>query len=142
MYVYETFIEDYPEFAGLPEAAVKRVIGQSVLMLAEKVWGKWFHMAQGLWTAHYLALAYDIAAACAELGMKSPTDMGAVTSLSASTSSLSISRSTSAMLTGDDPIAADFGRTAYGMQYLNILETVIPPVAVVYSADTSASAVR
>ena len=138
-YIYDTFIADYPEFADLPQAAVNRLLRQSMLMLNPGAWGKWYEMAQGEWTAHYLALEFDITAKCAELGMRSPYDVGTVNNQSASTSSVSIGTTTSAMLTGDDPILADFGRTTYGMKYLNLLYTVIPAGAVVYSPDTSAT---
>lgn len=138
-YTYDTFIADYPEFGGVPQAAVNRQLGQSELMLNPAAWGKWFEMAQGLWTAHYLALEYDISAKCTELGMRSPYDVGTVNSQSASTSGLSMSSTTSAMISGDDPIMADFARTTYGMQYLNLLYTVIPAGDVVYSPDTSAT---
>lgn len=141
-YTYDTFIVDYPEFADLPPAAVNRQLRQSVLMLNPGAWGKWYEMAQGEWTAHYLALEYDIAEKCKELGMRSPYDVGTVNNQAASTSSVSIGTTTSAMLTGDDPILADFGRTTYGMKYLNMLYTVIPAGSVVYSPDTSATLER
>lgn len=136
-YTYDTFIADYPEFASLPPAAVNRQLRQSVLMLSLGAWGKWYEMAQGEWCAHYLALEYDISAKCEELGLRSPYDVGTANNQSASTSSASIGFVTSAMLSGDDPILADFGRTVYGMKYLNLLYTVIPAGAVVYSLDTS-----
>lgn len=141
-YTYETFIADYPGFADLPPAAVTRQLRQSVLMLNPGAWGKWYEIAQGEWTAHYLALEYDIAGKCAELGMRSPYDVGTVNNQAASTNSVSLGTTTSAMLTGDDPILADFGRTTYGMKYLNLLYTLIPAGAVVYSPDTSYSVER
>lgn len=141
-YTYETFIADYPGFADLPLAAVTRQLRQSVLMLNPGVWGKWYEIAQGEWTAHYLALEYDIAGKCAALGMRSPYDVGTVNNQAASTNSVSLGTTTSAMLTGDDPILADFGRTTYGMKYLNLLYTVVPAGAVVYSPDTSYSVER
>jgi hypothetical protein len=141
-YTYDTFIADYPEFADLPPAAVNRQLRQSVLMLHPGAWGKWYEMAQGLWTAHYLALEYNIAGKCAELGMRSPYDVGTVNNQAASTGSVSIGSTTSAMLTGDDPILADFARTTYGMKYLNLLYTVIPAGGIVYSPDTSYSVER
>ena len=141
-YTYETFIADYPGFADLPPAAVTRQLRQSVLMLNPGAWGKWYEIAQGEWTAHYLALEYDIAGKCAELGMRSPYDVGTLNNQAASTNSVSLGTTTSAMLTGDDPILADFGRTTYGMKYLNLLYTLIPAGAVVYSPDTSYSVER
>lgn len=141
-YTYDTFIADYPEFTGLPQNAVDRQLRESTLMLNPGAWGKWYEMAQGLWVAHYLALEYDISAKCRELGMKSPYDVGTVNNQAASTSSVSIGATTSAMLTGDDPILADFARTTYGMKYLNLLNTVTPAGQVVYSQDTSEAAGR
>lgn len=138
-YTYETFIADFPEFADVPQTAVERQLRYSVVMLSLSAWGKWYDMAQGLWTAHYLALEYDISEKCAELGIRSPYDVGNVSSMSASTSSVAVTNTTTAMLTGDDPILADFARTRYGMDYLSLLYTVIPAGTVVYSPDTSYS---
>lgn len=142
---YEIFTADYPEFAdipegeGIPEGAVKRVLAQAVLMLSPSAWGKWHEMAIGLWSAHYLALEYDISGRCSELGMKNPYDAGTASSMSASTGGLSVSYAASSMRTGDDPTSADFARTGYGLRYLNLLHTVIAPGGVIRSADTSAS---
>ena len=135
----ESLKADYPEFGDLQDNAIKLQLGQSKIMLSSTVWGKYFQMAQGLWCAHYLALDWDITGNCAELGKKSPYDVGTANNQTASTNSLSIGLVTSAMLSGDDPILADFGRTRYGMRYLNLLYTVIPAGAVVYSPDTSAT---
>ncbi len=141
-YTYETFISDYQEFADLPPSAVNRQLRQSVLMLNPGAWGKWYEMAQGVWAAHYLALEYDISGKASDLGMRSPYDVGTVNNQAASTSSVSIGTTTSAMLTGDDPILVDFARTTYGMKYLNLLYTVIPAGSIVYSPDTSATLER
>ena len=141
-YTREDFIAEYPEFTDVPAPLVDRQFKHSALMLNSGVWGRWYTMAQGLRVAHYLALSHDISGKCSELGMRSPYDVGTANSKSASTSSLSVSTTVSAMLSSDDPIVADFARTTYGMQYLNLLHTVIPAGLVVYSPDTSASKVR
>lgn len=126
VYTNETFIEDYPEFASLPERAIHAQLRQSKIMLHPSMWGNWYNMAQGLWCAHYLALEHDIAEKCAELGLKNPCSVGTVNNQAASTSSVSQSMTVSSMLTADDPFRADFARTVYGMKYLSLLHTVVP----------------
>jgi len=137
-YDCKAFIAEYPEFgAPLPETAVERQLRQSALMLNPGAWGKWIEMARGLWTAHYLALEYDISAKILELGKHSPYDLGQTINMVANTNGLTQGKAPSLMLTGDNPLLADFGRTDYGLRYLNLLYTVVAPGDVVYSPDTS-----
>lgn len=138
-YTYDSFVADFPIFEGIPQAAVERQLRYSVLMLSKPVWGKWYDMAQGLWTAHYLALEYDVTEAARALGMRSPYDVGNASSMSASTGSVAITNTTNALLTSDDPVASDFARTNFGIEYYHLLCVVIPAGAVVYSQDTSES---
>jgi hypothetical protein len=138
-YTAETFIEEYPEFGDIPPAAVARQLRLAVLTLSRPAWGKWYEEALGLWAAHFLAREYDVAAKCKEFGKRDPYDLGSANSMSASTSSLSLSKAVSAMVTSDDPRTAEMALTRYGEQYLYLLETVIAPCVVVYSPDTSAT---
>jgi len=138
-YDREAFIADYPEFADLPQGAVDRQLRQSRLMLNPAAWSKWLEMARGLWVAHYLALEYDISAKIRELGKRSPYDLGQTINMVANTNGLTLGKAPSLMLTGDNPLFADFGRTSYGIEYLNLLYTVVPSGDVVYSPDTSAT---
>ena len=131
----DSFLDSYPEFGDLPQNVIAQEFAQSDLLLSRGAWGKWFHMAQGLWCAHNLALQWDIAESCAKLGKKNPYDVSAVTSQTASTTSLSLSTTPSDMLKGDDPLLLDFARTSYGMRYLNLLYTIIPAGEVVCSPD-------
>lgn len=137
-YDYDMFAGEYQEFADIPMDAVERTLAQAHLMLALDVWGNWHHMALGLWTAHYLALVYDISDAAAALGMRSPYEIGVTNSMAASTGGLAETTITPAILSGDDPVQADFARTAYGLRFLNLL-TVIPAGITVFSPDTSVS---
>lgn len=136
---YTLFVAEYPEFAALPEAAVTVQLRRADLMLSINAWGKWLCMAQNLYTAHHLALEYDMGEACADIKKRNPYDVGTINSQNASTSSLAITSVTSALVTGDDPVLSGFARTTYGMGYLELLYTVIPAGGVVYSADTSES---
>ena len=133
----DNFVDNYPEFAHLPQNAIGREFKQSELMLSQTAWGKWFQMAQEFWCAHNLALQWNISDACAKLGKRSPYDVSAVTSQTASTTSLSQSMSPPELLKSDDPTLLDFLRTSYGMRYLNLLYTVIPAGEVVHSSDSS-----
>lgn len=135
----ETFLRDYPEFATL-ETAAARKLEQSKLMLAAGTWGRWHEMAQGLWTAHYLALSYDVTAGCRGLGRRNPYEMGGISSMSAGPGSLSVTRSVSGLQTGTDPLKADYARTTYGLELLQLLQMVMPLCGVVLSADASDSA--
>jgi len=141
-YTYDTWLADYPEFAEVPPAAVARQLRQSLLMLNPAAWGKWYETAQGDWTAHHVALEYNIAGKCAELGMRSPYDVGVMHTQTASTNSLTVGYTPPALATGDDPIAAGFARTSYGLRYLQLLHTVVPAGGVVFSPDTSAAMQR
>ena len=136
-HTYDTWFKRYPEFDIVPQAAAEAQLEDALLMLSPTAWGKYYDRAQALWTAHYLALRFDVSKRCKELGMRSPYDVGTATSMNASTGSLAVTKSTSALLTGDDPILSDFARTLYGLEYLDLLYTVIPAGGIVYSPDTS-----
>ncbi len=138
----DDFLASYPEFADVPVSAIERQLKAACLMLSPCAWGKWLPLATELWVAHYLALSFDISGKQTELGMRSAYGVGVGNSMSASTSSLSISSTTPAFLTGDDPILADMGRTTYGLEWLSLLYTVIPPGMIVHSPDTSLVAGR
>lgn len=137
-----TFLEEYPEFSSIPESAVKRLCKESGITLNPAVWGLAYAMARGLWTAHYLAMVYDIDDRCTKLGMRSPSQVGAVTGRSVSSSAMSVTMARSQLISGDDPITSDFGRTTYGIRYLHLLVEVVPVGSIVYSADTSDSLQR
>lgn len=136
---YALFVVEYPEFVELPEAVVTMHLRRADLMLSASAWGQWLGMAQALYAAHHLALDYDISEACDALKKRNPYDVGVINSQNVSTSSLAVTSTTTALVTGDDPVLSGFARTTYGMQYLELLYTVIPAGGVVFSSDTSAS---
>lgn len=138
-FCYNDFVAGNPEFLDLPCGVVESIISQARLMLDRSVWGKWWCMAMGLWIAHNIAITYDIRDACQRLGMRSPYDVGTTNNISASTNSLSKGSTTSAMLTSDNPVLAGYGRTVYGLRFLELLYTVIPAGLTVFSPDTSFS---
>ena len=140
---YASFIGRYPEFSGIPQAAVEDQLEFSAMTLAPAAWGKWWLRACWLFTAHYLAVRFNISAALFANGMRSPTaSIGTVTSKSANTSGISEGSVTSGLVTSDNAIDADFGRTEYGLQYLSLLDMVIPPGHVVFSPSAAAVAGR
>ena len=87
-------------------------------------------------TAHYLALRFNIAEGLAAAGVNSEmTETGAVSSMSASVGSLSITKANSALLSSDNAFEADLSRTRYGLEFLSLLEMVVAPAQVVISRD-------
>lgn len=135
---YDEFKAWYPEFADVPQGAVENQLDLSNMTLAYSAWGKWWRQAVGLFTAHYLALRFDISNGLAANGVKSPLGtIGVVTNKSANTSSLSEGSTVSGLVTSSDPIEADFGRTEYGLRYLSLLEMVVPTGNIIKSPDAS-----
>ncbi len=140
---YDVFIADYPEFAGLPQRPVERKLELANMTLNKGVWGPWFEQAVELWTAHYLAVRYNIEDGAAEEGIKPPTGVAIVaTNYSANTGGLSEGGTPSALLTSDDPLTVDMARTEYGLEYLALLKLIIPPGGIVYSPSVAATAGR
>lgn len=137
---YEEFIEGFPEFADIAEGAVKRQLDLSNMTLSRPAWGKWWRHAVELFTAHYLALRFNLAAALVENGMRSPTAVGITTSQSANTTGLSESSTLNGLATSADAIEADFARTTYGLEYLSLLKMVVSPTSVVYSPSAASVA--
>lgn len=135
---YEDFIAVYPEFQFLEQRAVCLKLCLAQELLRRSAWQGYWRTAVGLWTAHYLAVAYDISDGLAEAGKNSPTaSIGVSNSRSASTTGLSESMAVSALVTSADPFEADLARTEYGLELLTLLKLVIPAGGVVYSADAS-----
>lgn len=138
-----TFRGWYPEFDDVPDGSVDRQLALANMTLSPSAWGKWLEQALGLFTAHYLAVRFNISAALQDNGVRSPTSsIGTVTNKSATTSGISEGSANSALVTGDDPLAADFARTEYGLEYLSLMEMVIPAGGVLYSPSTAAAGRR
>lgn len=138
---YDKFIEWYPEFEDVPKGAVERQLDLSNMTLSENAWGKWWNQACGLFTAHYLAVRYNISEALHANGVRSATSsVGVTTNKSANTNGISEGVAVSGLVTGTDPLEADFGRTSYGLEYLSLMEMVIPAGNVIFSPSASAVA--
>lgn len=127
----------YPEFVDVPDTAVQFQLDIANELLNPRAWGKFFIAAVALWTAHYLALKYNISQALSDNGMRATGDVGVVTNKSATTNGLTEGSSVSGLVTGDDPFTADFARTNYGLQYLSLMELIVPPGFLVYSPSTA-----
>lgn len=136
----QTFLTHYPEFSQVPPDAIAAGLAESELMLGRAVWGVWFDLAKALRTAHYLALDFDIAAPAAALGRKDPCETSTVTSMSAGVGSLSISKSTSALLSSDDPEAAGYARTTYGLKFMALMNAIIPAAGLSFTTAAAARA--
>lgn len=138
---YAQFLEWFPEFEDVPQGAVQRQLDLSNMTLSPSAWGKWWEQAVGLYSAHYLAIRFKLSEALNRHGMRSPTaSVGTTTNKSANTNGISEGTAVSGLVTGDDPINADFGRTSYGLEYLSLMEIAIPPGLVVYSPSAAAVA--
>ena len=136
---YTQFVDWFPEFEELPQNAVERQIDLSTTTLEPSVWGKWYEHAVCLFTAHYLAVRFNITNALFKHNIRSATNsIGTTNNRSATTSGITEGVALSGLVTSTNPIDADFARTSYGLEYLSLLNTVIPPGAVVYSPSAAA----
>lgn len=125
-FIYKDFIEAYPEFSELSENSVSNVGNVEDRILSDNAWGCLRCHALQLRTAHRLALRFNIGRILKTLGMKNGASSAQVTSKSASNASLSESSELNAFARSENPIWADFGRTEYGLEYLRLLEEVMP----------------
>lgn len=134
-FIYDDFINAYPEFSGVPENAVSNVGNVEDTILSDTYWGNLRCHALQLRTAHRLALRFNIGKILKTLGMKNGTNSAQVTSKSASNASLSESSELNAFARSENPVWADFGRTEYGLEYLRLLEEVMPEGNVILSGS-------
>ena len=140
---YNQFIEHYPEFSespgGIPpRPAVEHQLKRGNITLSRREWGENWPFAVELWTAHYLALRFNIKPGLMANGLRSlDSVIGVSQSISASSSSLSKSQTTPAMIGSQNPFYADMARTEYGLEFLSLLRTAISPGQIVESPDTS-----
>ena len=126
LFVYSDFIMKFPEFSGIDEGAVSNVGSVEDEILSDTAWGNLRCHALYLRTAHRLALRFNIGKIVKTLGMRNGSSSAAVTSKSASNASLSESSQLNAFAQSENPIWADFGRTEYGLEYLRLLEEIMP----------------
>ena len=131
---YSDFIAEYPELAGVAQAVVERRLLATSNYLSEDVWGDFWLEAGFLFTAHKLALRFNISADVFTAGMRSANStIKTVTSQSASPDTLSESSVVSELVTSKDPFTADLARTNYGLEFLALMHTVVSPANVVVS---------
>lgn len=131
---YAQFIAVYPEFSDIPQATVEFKGNLGDKILSDTSWGDVRDEALFLWTAHRLALEYNIAKALKN-NKKNSINPGLVNSQSASNASLSNSYSHSAMVSSDNPMQADYARTSYGLEFLSLMNMVMPAGYVVISGE-------
>lgn len=127
------FLTMYPEFVQVDKCAIEAVGTREDMIVSDSSWGELRQHALFLRIAHRLALRFNIGKQYKRYGMRDSANSGMVTSKSASNSSLSESSQLNAFAQSDNPIWADFGRTAYGLEYLSLLEENMVESQVVYS---------
>lgn len=139
-YPYEQFLEEYPEFSGVPRDAAASAVAVALHASRGVAGEPCRQLLAGLLAAHRLAVRFDITAAATECGLRNPYEtVSAGGSVSASVSSLSVGKTAAAFQIGNDPFLVDLGRTAYGLDYLAALERCVPGVMTVLSRDASES---
>jgi len=149
---YSQFIEHYPEFSAtlpefvpigsvwivIPKAPVEHQLTKGNITLSRQEWDRYWSFAVELWTAHYLALRFNIQPNLTALNLRNiNTVIGVAQSMSAGNTSLSESRTNPAMLNSENPFYADFARTEYGLEFLSLMQSVISPAGIVLSPDTT-----
>lgn len=134
---YEKFILAYPEFAGLQQSAVQYRGTFSDRLIHNTNWGDFREDAVFLFTAHCLGVEYNIGTELKKLGKNaSMLNSGLASSISASNASLSQSFVNNALVTSDNPLFADLGRTIYGLRYLELMQMCMLYGYAVLSPDT------
>jgi len=132
-FIYDEFILAYPEFGEIAVNAVSNVGDREDMILSDTAWGNLRCHALYLRTAHRLALRFNIGKIYKTLGMKNGASSAITTSKSASNASLSESSELNAFARSENPLWADFGRTEYGLEYLRLLEEIMPEGNVILS---------
>ncbi len=133
----EEFLNYFKEFSKLDYWAIYGAGSASVALLRYESFGRMFDLAVGLYTAHRLALLYDLSEAYDENGMSDQSNTNIPSSISASTSQLSESSAPLTLATSDDPFTADLATTKYGIQLLALIRVWIPGGEIVKGAPMS-----
>lgn len=137
MFSEAMFLEEYPEFANVNPNILTITGKREDMILSDTAWGYLRCHALFLRVAHRLALRFNISPECSSLGMKDGSSTGMVTSKSASNASLSESSQLNSFAQSDNPVWADFGRTEYGLEYLHLLEEIMPEGNVIVSRNVA-----
>ena len=127
-----TFQILYPEFANVGTPAVGIFLSDADAFTSDSAFGALRDKAVGLLTAHRLALKYPTT------GVLNQNVPGVLNSQNASTSGLSIGVAVSAMVTGDSPFYADYSRTNYGVELLNLIAAAVSPMVVTGTGNADA----
>lgn len=136
-FVYDDFVEAYPEFGKLPESGVKYRGSFADRFVSKTTFGEFRTDAVYLYTAHCLAIEYNITSALKGVGKNSSMlNTGIAGSISASNASLSQSFINNSLVTSDNPLFADLGRTVYGLRFLELLMLAADYGYAVLSPDT------
>lgn len=122
----EVFRASYEEFAGLKDSTLRMYGDQSIAFLRVYAFGNMYQLAVALLTAHRLARTFKMGDAYDGAGMNDLSDTAEGTNISASTSSLSESKTPLALMNGDNAFNADLSRTEYGLQLLALIKTWVP----------------
>jgi len=130
---YGGFIIEFPEFKEINQGVVLQRGCIENNILSDTAWGDLRCHALNLRVAHRLGLRYNIGKVAKTLGMKNGSSSAITTSKSASNASLSESSELNAFTRSDNPLWADFGRTEYGLEYLRLLEEIMPEGNVILS---------
>ena len=126
MFNINVFLTIYPEFVQINKCEIQGIGDREDLIVSDSAFGKLREHALFLRVAHRLALRFNIGKQYQINGMKNGSSSAITTSKSASNASLSESSELNAFVRSENPIWADFGRTAYGLEYLSLLEENMP----------------
>ena len=133
MFNAQEFTSVYPEFAGLQIEVVQYAGDREDAIVSDTSWGQLRKHALYLRVAHRLAVRYNIGKQYRTNGLNNASTSALTTSKSASNASLSEGSELNAFTRSENPIWADFGRTAYGLEYLSLLEENMPYGEVILS---------
>lgn len=137
MFDTNKFLAEYPEFADITQTAVTATGQREDDIVSDHAFGNLREHAVFLRTAHRLAIRFNIGKQYGIKGLRNGASSAITTSKSASNASLSESSELNAFVRSDNPLWADFGRTAYGLEYLSLLEETMLHSQVVYSPRVS-----
>ncbi len=117
-----------PEFADLSDATLESWIEILAPMVSKKQFGKLYKQALAFMVCHKLKLAgygEDASADATGSSVSASSTSNSIASISAGAYSISYNASSGADATVSD---AEFGRTTYGMQFIQIRRSVIVPI--------------
>lgn len=123
----ELFVKFFPEFSSLPNDVIAQVGNFSSCSLNLSTLGKCYNYAVALLTCHRLYLRFENTASSSEELSFAAQSTSETTSMSASTSSLSESKTLNGLVSSQNPTISDLARTNYGLELLGLINSL--PVA-------------